>query len=176
MVLVVHFAPFCTILHHFTPFYTIKNHNLGLSRGRAREDKHCMLTDAEFVKMLEDCRENGGVNDGILRAVESVVREILGIYHSDLSAVDKDDVAQSVLVRFWRNWARIAPNRNPVAFIGYMVKTEAFRVRRKFCKRKKFLDYDSEISKDGERGTIDRFAKFDRTQKLPLGIIRAGGC
>lgn len=156
----------------FTPKYSIKNQYSGLSRGRAREDKHRMLTDAEFAKMLEDCRENGGVNDGILRAVESIARKVLNGYHSDLSGADKDDVVQCVLIRFWRKWSTIDVCKNPRAFIAYMVKTEAFRVRRKFFKRKKFLDYDSEITKNG---TIDRCTRLERADKLSLGIVCAGG-
>ena len=124
--------------------------------------------------MLEVCRENGGVNDGILRAVESIARGTLNIYHNDLSFADKDDVVQNVLLRFFRRWRCIDTTKKPVAYIGYVVKTEAFRIRRRLNKRRNLITYESELPQ--ESPSIDRYARLERTRKLSVGIICPSYC
>lgn len=142
------------------PFHTIKNQYLVLSKGRAREDKHRMLTDDEFAKMLEDCRENGGVNDGILRAVESIAKRILrGSQH-------QDEIAQAVLIRFCKIWRRIDCSRNVHAFIAAMVRNEKRMFFRSLNRKQRLFVNES------------RFATgFDfAVEKLQARVVRAIYC
>lgn len=164
-------------MSHFVSKWGINSHNVGLL-PRARGNVFVGMAtngvssdsrgNSELGAILDECRKIGAANDALIVAFRRVALNALRMRHADLSRSDMDDVLQNALFRAWRNWKSIDRLRNPKSYIEYIVKTEAFRVRRKYFKRKKFIDYDSEIS-----DAIDRNARLDGACKLKVGAVCA---
>lgn len=109
-----------------------------------------MFTNADFSTMLEGCLKNDTLSREIVKAVECIARPIV----KSAKVYEPDDVIQNILFRFSNSWRRIDPNKNPLAFLKSIIRTEIFRNNRKSINRSRFLSYDPEIE------------RFDSTQKL----------
>ena len=138
------------VLSHFLPQIPIIRACQALARAKIVS---CMLGNAEIVEMLKECRKNGALSRAILKAVEGMARCVL--FSQGLR--DIDDISQNVLIRFSQIWTRIDPSNSPRAYVIKLIKTEAFRHRRKVFNRKKIFIYESEIEFTG-RGSFDKFS------------------
>lgn len=118
--------------------------------------------NSELGAILDECRKIGAANDALIVAFRRVALNALRMRHADLSRSDMDDVLQNALFRAWRNWKHIDQLRNPKSYIEYIVKTEAFRVRRKNYKHKKiFADgADTTDAPDGKYASRGCACKF----------------
>ena len=135
---------------HFVPQIPILKACQALARAKI---SLCMLTNREISELLEDCRKNGTLSRDILKAVEGIARCVLFLQ----GLRDIDDISQNVLIRFSQIWTRIDPSNSPRAYVVKLIKTEAFRHRRKVFNRKKIFIYESEIESRG-RGSFDKFS------------------
>lgn len=98
--------------------------------------------------MLEICRENGGVNGDILRAVERIANGYLSA-ETSCKTCDKAIVVNNALVKFCAIWRRIDARKNIFAYITSLVRNELrMRNRSSRLKRRIFND-EIDISKSG---------------------------
>ena len=133
---------------HFYKLLTKNFHSQGLPSPRARENKRCMLTNAELGKMLEICRENGGVNGDILRAVERIANGYLSA-ETSCKTCDKAIVVNNALVKFCAIWRRIDARKNIFAYITSLVRNELRMHNRSSRLKRRIFNDEIDISKSG---------------------------
>jgi len=112
-------------------------------------------------EQLADAVEKSKSSGGLSNRLASMAMQIARSYLADLPESQHDDIMSDWSLRFVKNWSKIDPNSNPMAYIVYTVRQSKYCY---FRSQKRRIDREQKKASQDYVSAQDRVQKFFRTR------------